>query len=249
MNNRSRFFASSNPFLSEQRFQSQAEHGSLTSSREGYMTVQGAVQKSAILTAIMFVTAAIGWNMASTTLLIVGLIGGLIFGLWGLFRPQQAPIVAPLYAVFEGLLLGVISFVYASAYSGIVPMALGLTFAVLAVMLLLYKTGIVQPTERFKSIMSIGLGAIFFVYMASMLLGLFGVSVPYLHEGGPIGIGLSLVIVGFASFSLILDFETFEVGEQSQAPRYMEWAAALGLMFTVVWLYLEILRLLSKLRD
>jgi uncharacterized YccA/Bax inhibitor family protein len=255
MSNRNRFFNSTNPMLAEERFQQASElYHSGSQASEGTMTVNGAVNKSLILTALIFAGAALGWQTASVTLMWVGLIGGLIFGLIGTFKPSASPYVAPLYAVFEGLFLGTISLAVATVYSkgavgGIVTNAIMLTLGTLAVMLGLYKAGVLRATEKFRSVVMTATAAVAMVYLTSMVLGFFGVQVPYLHEGGVIGIVISLVIVSIAALNLILDFDNFEMGEHYAAPKYMEWAAAMGLMFTLVWLYLEFLKLLMKLQS
>lgn len=263
MSNRNRFFSSSNPFVSEERYEkSSSEYqssGSPAVVSEGHMTVQGAVNKSFILTGILLTTAIVGWqytaNTFSMALMWVGLIGGLISFFVGMFNPKSTPITAPLYAAFEGLLLGSISMVYAFKFegsaqmSGIVLNAIMLTMFALGAMLIAYRTKLIVPTETFKSVIITATMAIGMVYLSSLALGLFGVQVPYLHSGGPIGIAVSVIIVGIASLNLILDFEAFEKGEEHQAPKYMEWFSAMGLLVTLVWLYLEILRLLSKLKS
>ncbi|MEZ4931497.1 MAG: Bax inhibitor-1/YccA family protein [Saprospiraceae bacterium] len=137
---------------------------------------------------------------------------------------------------------------YAGAFGGaIVFHAVTLTFAVLFMMLFLYKTGMIKVTEKFRSGVMMATGAIFIVYLLSWVLGMFGVNIPYLHEGGMMGIGISVVIIGIAALNLLLDFDMFEKGEQYRAPKYMEWFAAMGLLITLVWLYIEILRLLAIL--
>ncbi len=259
MSDRNRFFSSSNPFVSEERYEKSASENQLNAASEGTMTVQGAVNKSFILTGILLATAVIGWQYTAATssmmLMWVGLIGGLISFFVGMFKPHTSPITAPLYAAFEGLLLGSISLVYAFRFegsaqmSGIVLNAIMLTMFALGAMLIAYRTKLIVPTEKFKSVLTTATMAIGMVYLASLALNLFGASVPYLHSGGPIGIGVSVVIVVVASLNLILDFEAFEKGEEYQAPKYMEWFSAMGLLVTLVWLYLEMLRLLSKLKS
>jgi uncharacterized YccA/Bax inhibitor family protein len=211
------------------------------------MTVDGAVNKSLILGAIMLATAALSWVMPNMLFLWGGLIGGLICVLVSSFRPQYSPTTAPLYAVFEGLFLGTISLVYGGIASGIVFQAFSLTIGLLFLMLFLYKAGVIKVTDKLRSGIMMATGAICLVYLLSMVLRLFGINMPYLHQGGMIGIGISLVIIGIASMNLLLDFDNFEKGAQYGAPKYMEWFSAMGLLVTLVWLYLEILRLLSRL--
>jgi len=181
-------------------------------------------------------------------LLLLGIIGGLIACLVGTFKPTTAPVAGPLYALLEGLALGAISQVIELRYPGIVANALLLTFGVLGLMLVLYTTRTIRVTDRLVKGVVVATGAVFLVYMADMILNFFGFAVPYIHQSGPIGIGISLVIVGIAAFNLLIDFAVIEEGVGNGSPRYMEWYCAMALMVTLVWLYLEILRLLSKLR-
>jgi uncharacterized YccA/Bax inhibitor family protein len=248
MNKRSRFFSSSsNPFLSEESFSRSTNEANISSrSSSEHMTVSGAVNKSLILGAILIGTAFFAAINPNPMLMWIGIIGGLISVLVASFRPTTAPIAAPLYAVFEGLALGTISIMFAKyIHPSIVMNAILLTMLALFSMLILYRTGVIKATERFRSIVMTATGAIAILYLVNMMLGLFGIHIPYLHQGGPIGIGISLVIVGIASMNLILDFDQFEKGEAYQAPKYMEWMASLGLLVTLVWLYIEILRLLA----
>lgn len=249
MNKRSRFFSSSNPFLSDETFAKSAEapiDSYVVGEKTSHMTVKGAVNKSLILGAILIATAFFAAILANPLLMWVGVIGGIISVLIASFKPTTAPITAPLYAVFEGLALGTISMYFAQIISPVIVMnAILLTMLALFTMLTLYRTGVIKATEKFRSIVMTATGAIAVLYLVNMALGLFGVNIPYLHESGPIGIGISLVIVGIASLNLILDFDQFEKGEQYQVPKYMEWMASLGLLVTLVWLYIEILRLLA----
>jgi uncharacterized YccA/Bax inhibitor family protein len=248
MSKRSRFFSSSNPFLSEESYSRSTDNSSSLNSSTGHMTVSGAVNKSLILGAILIGTAFFAAINPNPMLMWVGIIGGIVSVLIAYFNPKSAPITAPLYAVFEGLALGTISIMFAKYIApSIVMNAILLTMLALFTMLILYRTGVIKATEKFRSIVMTATGAIAILYLVSMVLGMFGVQIPYLHQGGPIGIGISLVIVGIASLNLILDFDQFEKGEAYQAPKYMEWMSALGLLVTLVWLYIEILKLLSML--
>ncbi len=177
-----------------------------------------------------------------------GIIGGLVVALVTIFKKEWSPFTAPLYAALEGLALGGISSILDQAYHGIAMQAVGLTFGVLAVMLFLYTAGIVRATPRFTLGVIAATGGIFVVYMVDMVLGFFGHHISLLYDSGPLGIGISLVIVIVASLNLILDFGMIESGVQAGAPKYMEWYGAFGLMVTLVWLYMEMLRLLSKMR-
>jgi uncharacterized YccA/Bax inhibitor family protein len=180
--------------------------------------------------------------------MLTGLIGGLIVALVTVFKKEWAPVTTPLYAAFEGVLLGAISLVFNQRYPGIVFNAVALTFGVLAALLLAYRSGVVRPTENMKLGIAAATGGIALVYLVSMGLGFFGKTMPYIHDSGPIGIGFSVVVVGIAALNLVLDFDFIERGAEVGAPKYMEWYGAFGLLVTLVWLYLEILRLLAKLQ-
>jgi uncharacterized YccA/Bax inhibitor family protein len=219
------------------------------------MTVQGAVLKTAILVAILVATAAYTWSqtVAEATslthgLLIAGSIGGFIVAILTVFIPKISPFTAPIYAALEGLFMGAISAVFEKIYPGIVIQAVGLSIGVLAIMLFLYGTGIIRATEKFKIGVIAATGGIALVYLVSFVLSLFGSHVPYIHESGPVGIGFSLVVVVIAALNLILDFDFIEQGARQRAPRYMEWYGGFSLLVTLIWMYLEILRLLAKLR-
>lgn len=161
-------------------------------------------------------------------------------------KPTVAPITAPLYALVEGVLVGGVSYMYAMYLgAGIVFNALMLTILCLVSMLAAYKTGLIKPTEKFRSMIVTATGAIMMIYLVNMVMNLFGASIPYLHGTGLMGIGISLFIIAIAVLNLILDFDNIEKGAKSGAPKYMEWVCALGLLVTLVWIYLEILRLLA----
>jgi uncharacterized YccA/Bax inhibitor family protein len=156
---------------------------------------------------------------------------------------------APIYALLEGLFLGGISAIFEAQYPGIVIQAVSLTFGTLFCLLLAYRSGIIKVTENFKLGVAAATGGIALIYLATLVLGLFGVRMPFIHESGLIGIGFSLFVVVIAALNLVLDFDFIESGAKSGAPKYMEWYAAFGLMVTLIWLYIEILRLLAKLRS
>ena len=215
------------------------------------MTIQGAVNKTAILLLLCIVAAAYTWSVPRVALIWmpVGVIGGLIFALVTIFKKEWSGVTAPIYAVLEGLFLGGISAAMEQRFPGIVVNAVFLTFGTLLALLVAYKTGVIQATENFKLGVAAATGGVFMVYMASFVLGFFGISVPFIHSNGIMGIGISLVIVVIAALNLVLDFDFIEQGAERGAPKYMEWYAAFGLLVTLVWLYLEILRLLSKLQS
>ena len=220
------------------------------------MTTQGTVNKTALLLLCVILTAGWTWSRffqtsdpASVAVWVtVGALGGLILALITIFKQTWAPVTAPIYSLLEGLFIGGISAIAESQYPGIVIQAVGLTFGTLAALLVAYTSGLIKATENFRLGVVAAIGGIFVVYLFSMVLGLFGVRVPYIYESGLIGIGFSLFVVVIAALNLVLDFDFIEQGVQSGAPKYMEWYAAFGLMVTLIWLYIEILRLLTKLR-
>jgi uncharacterized YccA/Bax inhibitor family protein len=219
------------------------------------MTLPGSVAKTAILMAILLLTAGFAWSQAVSrspltgVLILGGLIGGLVVAMITIFSPKSAPITAPIYAALEGLVLGAISAFFQAAYPGIVINAVGLSVGVLALMLFAYGTGIIRATEKFKIAVVAATGAIFLVYLVSMIVNLFGGHMLLIHQSGTVGILFSAVVVIIAALNLILDFDFIEQGVNAQAPRYMEWYAGFSLLVTLVWMYLEILRLLSKMRS
>ncbi len=238
------FFKTSNPVINEKAFQKSV--GTLVQGGET-MTVSGAVNKTLFLTAILLLTTVYSYVNPNPILMWGGLIGGFIVVLISVFKPQYSNITAPIYAALEGFFIGGLSIAYASIYNGIIFQAVSITMAILFVMLFLYKSRIIKVTKSFRTGVIMATGAVALVYVVSMVLGMFGIPVPFLHQGGMIGIGISLVIIGIASMNLLLDFDNFEKGEQYGAPIYMEWFSAMGLLITLVWLYLEILRLISML--
>lgn len=244
---RNRFF--SNPFSNEERYQ---RSGATLLDESIGMTKQGALNKTFILTGILVATAILSGMFPSMGLMFFGLIGGLVTALIASFNPQSAPITAPLYAAFEGLFLGTVSIAYA-AYAGaedgsiaygVIGIAVLCTVGVLVTMLALYRSGVIQPTEKLRAVVFTAIATIGFVYLANMIMHLVGFNgIPYLHTAHPIGILLSLAIIVFAALSLVFDFEIYDKGEAAGAPKYMEWMAGMSLLVTLVWIYLEILRL------
>ncbi|NGP87883.1 Bax inhibitor-1/YccA family protein [Fodinibius halophilus] len=236
---------SGNPTLSEKTFQ---EAGQIQSAHQR-MTIEGTINKTGILFLILLIGASISWYTPSSIFVWGGAIGGFIMAMVTIFKKEWAPITAPIYAGLEGLFLGGISLMYAQAYGGIVFNAVILTLGVFAAMLIAYRSGLIQVTKRFKMGVVAATGGIFLVYLASFVLGFFGINVSLIHGSGLMGIGFSLIIVGVAALNLVLDFDMIEKGAQAGAPKYFEWYASFSLMITLVWLYIEILRLLSKLQN
>ena len=238
-------FRTGNPALKETTFR-----GVTRAFGEEAMTLQGTVNKTGISLLILLAAAAFTWNSAAPQpFVLLGLVGGLITALVTVFKPTAAPVTTPLYAAFEGLLLGGLSLVFEARYPGIVINAVGLTMGTLAVLLLAYSSGLIRPSENFKLGVVAATGAVALLYLVSMVMGFFGKTIPFIHDSGPIGIAFSLFVVGLAALNLVLDFDFIEKGAALGAPRYMEWVGAFGLLVTLVWLYIEILRLLAKLQD
>jgi uncharacterized YccA/Bax inhibitor family protein len=236
----------SNPALREDAFRQVA-----AVDPAGTMTIQGTVNKTFILLLLAFFTASWVWRDPAGMLpwLGVGAIGGLITALITVFKKEWAPITAPLYAILEGLVLGGLSAMFEQSYPGIVMQAVSLTLGTLAALLIAYKSRFIQATENFKLGIFAATGGICLLYVVGWIMSMFGVQMPMIHQSGALGIGFSLFVVVIAALNLVLDFDFIEKGAESGAPRYMEWYGAFGLMVTLVWLYVEILRLLSKLRS
>jgi uncharacterized YccA/Bax inhibitor family protein len=212
------------------------------------MIVEGIYIKSLILLVLALIAASITWGELGMTLLWPSLIASLILAVVTIFKKEWAMFTAPFYAVCEGVLLGSISFVYEARYPGIIQNAVMLTMAVLMVMAAVYRYNIIQVTQKLKTGIIVCTGAIGLVYLASIVMSFFGSSIPMIHSAGPLGIGFSVFVTGLAAFNLLLDFDMIErVSKTGQAGKHMEWYGAFALMVTLVWLYLEILRLLGKL--
>jgi uncharacterized YccA/Bax inhibitor family protein len=240
---------SGNPALTADSFR-----GERTLAGVETMTISGTVNKTALALLILLITASLTWNMGVEDgrvggFILVGVIGGLITALVTVFKKNWAPITAPIYAAFEGLALGGISAMFEARYPGIVSQAVFLTFGTLAALLIAYRSGWIKATENFKLGVVAATGGIFFVYLISFVLGFFGVNIPLIHGSGTFGIIFSLFVVVIAALNLVLDFDFIEEAAERRAPKYMEWYAAFGLMVTLIWLYLEILRLLAKLQQ
>jgi uncharacterized YccA/Bax inhibitor family protein len=253
----------SNPALGENTFRNMA--GSQYGSPYGgaidaaaRMTLSGTVNKTGILLVCALATASWTWSLfmqshdmtAAGPLLLLGTFGGLIMAFVTVFKKEWSPVTAPLYALLEGLALGGISAIFEIRYPGIAMQAVGLTFGTLFVLLLAYKSGMIKVTEKFRLGVVAATGGVMLFYFAQMILGFFGVRLfSSVYGSGIIGIGFSLLVVGIAALNLVLDFDFVERGVSYGVPKYMEWYAAFGIMVTLVWLYLEMLRLLSKLNN
>ncbi|MAR90065.1 MAG: Bax inhibitor-1/YccA family protein [Pseudomonadota bacterium] len=248
----------SNPALSDKAFTGVERSGPP-------MTLGGTVNKTAMLLALSLITAMVTWGMAWDSiqaaqaggemnpmlqpLMWGGAIGGFVLALICIFKKTAAPFVAPLYALAEGLFLGAVSAFFEIRFPGIVMQAVGLTFGTLLALLMAYRSGMIKVTQNFRLGVVAATGAVALIYLVNIGMRLFGFEgMGFIHDSGPIGIGFSLVVVAIAALNLVLDFDFIENAVAAGAPKYMEWYAAFGLMVTLVWLYLEMLRLLSKLR-
>ena len=248
---------SGNPALKETTF---LDLGSGTVVRRDgdAMTLTGTVNKTGLLLLLCVITATFAWSqiqfnadgaVGAGPYVWGGAIGGLVLALITTFKPAWAPVTAPLYALVEGFFLGAISAMYNHLYEGIVLQAVMLTFGTMFALLFAYRSGLIRATENFKLGVAAATGGIALLYLVTMGLGMFGIRIPYIHESGLIGIGFSLFVVLIAALNLVLDFDFIESGVEQNAPKYMEWYGAFGLMVTLVWLYVEFLRLLSKLQS
>ncbi len=243
-----------NPALSGETFGKEAGKQDPAVAGQEAMTVDGTVWRTLFLFVVMLFPAFYTWNLVGTganvsAYMLGGGIGGFVVALVTIFKKEWSPYTAPLYTFLQGLFLGAISGIYESQFQGITVQAVGLTFGTLFLLLTAYLFGWIQVTQKLRSGIMIATGSVAVVYLVSMVFNLFGGSVPYIHGSGPIGIGFSLVVVGIAAMNLLLDFEFINEGAEQQAPKYMEWFAGFGLMVTLIWLYIEMLRLLSKIRN
>ncbi len=241
-------FRSGNPALRADTFQT----GVRTFGADA-MTLDGAVNKTGLSLAILIACAALQWNHVfgelTPVLMVAGLFGGFVLALVTVFKQDWAPFTTPLYAALEGLLLGGISLQFEARYPGIAINAVGLTFGTFAVLLLAYRSHLIRATDNFRLGVVAATGGIALLYLVSMVMGFFGRGISFVHDASPIGIAFSLAVVAIAALNLVLDFDFVERGSAMGAPKYMEWYAAFGLLVTLVWLYLEMLRLLAKLQD
>ena len=245
------FGRSGNPMFSDKTFSE-----TIIDAKIERMTLQGTVNKVGISLLLVMLSASYTWNQyfeygpaAISTFMIGGSIIGLIFALITIFKRTWAPITAPIYALAKGFALGGISAMYEAQFGGITMQAVTLTFATMFGLLFAYKTGIIKPDRNFMLMVFAGTFAIFAVYMVNLIMMFFGASIGFIHDNGIFGIGFSLVVVAIAALNLVLDFDYIEQGAEQGAPKYLEWYGAFSLMVTLIWLYLEILRLLAKLRS
>lgn len=248
---------SSNPVFGKNIFAQ-----SVSSSDEGVMTINGTINKTGLMFMIVLLAATFTWRKFFGSIdpalpgalpagvmgwMLAGGIGGFITALITVFSPRRSAITAPIYSVFQGLFLGAISAMFEAMYPGLVMRAVSLTFGVFLIMLLLFRSGTIRATEKFRTVILAATGGIALVYLVSFIAGFFGVNFGFMHGNSLVSIGFSLVVVVVAALNLILDFDMITKGAEARAPKYMEWFGAFGLMVTLIWLYLEMLRLLSKL--
>lgn len=240
----------SNPALNERAFRG------VTAAYGEQMTLEGTVNKTGLLLLCTIATAVWAWRVFMQShsaesvmpLMWIGFIGGFVFAMVTVFKKTWSPVTAPAYALLEGLALGSISAILELRFPGIAIQSVSLTFGTLLVLLLAYRSGMIKVTQKFRLGVVAATGAIMLFYVAEMVMGFFGVHFASINGSSPLGIGFSLIVVVIAALNLVLDFDLIETGVRSGAPKYMEWYGAFGLMVTLVWLYLEILRLLTKVR-
>lgn len=221
------------------------------------MTIGGTVNKTAILLALVCITAIYTWGRyysagtpaAIMPLVWTGVLGGFVMCLVTVFKKEWAGVTAPIYALLKGFVVGGLSAIFEQRFPGIVIQAVGLTFGTLACLLMAYKSGLIKATENFKLGVVAATGGIALLYLVSIGMSFFGKTIPFIHESGTFGILFSVFVVVIAALNLVLDFDFIEAGAENGAPKFMEWYGAFGLTVTLVWLYIEILRLLAKLRS
>lgn len=238
---------SSNPALTVDVFRN-----AMADSTGETMTIQGTVNKTGLLLLCVVGAASWTWGVGPSAMMplaLIGGIGGFIVALITVFKKHLAGITAPIYAILQGLFLGGISSVFEMQYPGVVIQAVGLTFGTLFALLGAYKSGLIKVTENFKLGVAAATGGIMVFYLISFVLSLFGFQLNAVYGNGLFGIGFSFIVVVIAALNLVMDFDFIEQGAQEGAPKYMEWFGAFGLMVTLIWLYIEILRLLAKLRS
>lgn len=243
-----------NPVLSDKIFNKSKEGSSSTAS---LMTINGALNKTLILLIFAVLGAVVTWELFSkgstmlAPLMWGGLIGGFILALTISFKPHLAPVLAPVYAIAEGLALGGISAIYNDSFAetapNIIVNAVGLTMLVVFSMFIIQRTRIIKVTTKFKKVMVTAIMAIGLFYLITIIGSFFGMNTDYYTSSSPLSIGISIVITLVAAFSLLMDFQFIEDAARKGAPKFMEWYGAFGLMVTIVWLYIEMLRLLGKL--
>lgn len=245
---------SANPALSTDSFASLRYRAD----RADAMTIQGTIYKTLLLLLVALLSAGWTWTKfyhsggdaaSVSTWMIIGALGGFVLAMATVFKKEWAAITAPLYALLEGLFIGGLSATLEVSFPGIVIQAAGLTFGTLLAMLIAYQSGLIRATENFKLGVVAATGGIALVYFVAFVLSFFGIQASFLYSSSWLSIGISLFVVGIAALNFIIDFDVIEQGARMAVPKYMEWYGAFALMVTMVWLYIEFLRLLSKLRE
>jgi uncharacterized YccA/Bax inhibitor family protein len=247
-------FESGNPTLSQKIFNREATRNA---ELQGVMSVRGTLNKFGFMMLMVMGGAVYAWNLYQSGAIqsmqmwmMIGIFGGLICAFAISFKPNWAPYLAPAYGILEGLFIGGISAImndaFQKTYPGLVMQAVGLTFGVAIAMFLLYNFRIIKATEKFKSVIISATVGIGIFYLLTMIVRMFGVDMPFMYDSSLLGIGISLFIVAIAALNLILDFDMIEKGSEAGAPKFMEWYGAFALLVTIVWLYIEILKLLSR---
>lgn len=247
---------SGNPALKDSTFLD-LNSGTVVQGAGTAMTLNGTVNKTAFLLVLTLAGALYTWNLFFASngtanlmpYILVGALGGFVVALVTIFKKTWAPVTAPLYAGLQGVFIGAVSAMFEMKFPGIVMQAVGLTFGTLAALLMAYRSGLIKATENFKLGVVAATGGIAILYLVNIAMGFFGTSMPFIHDSGWLGIAFSGFVVVIAALNLVMDFDFIEQGVEHGAPKYMEWFAAFGLLVTLVWLYLEILRLLSKLQS
>ena len=249
MSNTHLSYRTSNPALNSNTFKNPVDNNSLFLDKT--MTIQGTVDKTAIALVLLIISAYYTFSSGMESMIYIGFIGGFVIALITIFKKEWSPFTVPSYGVLEGLALGSISYIYNLQYDGIVLQAISITVLVLFSLLFAYRSKIIKPTENFKLGLFAATGGIFLLYLISFIMSFFGSGISLLspNNSSMLSIGLSFGIVIIAALNLVIDFDFIEEGSEKGAPKYMEWYGAFGLLVTLIWLYLEILRLLAKLQS
>ena len=242
-------YRTSNPALNSNTFKNVVKKDSLH--LDNTMTIRGTVDKTALALCLLVISGYYSFSQSNLTLMMIGMVLGLILLLTTIFKKTWAPYTVPLYSISQGFVVGGISYFYNSQYEGIVLQAVLLTILVLFSMLFAYRSKIIKPTENFKLAIFSSIMAIFLIYVIGIIMWLFGTGLSILdpRNSSIASIGFSVFVVAIGAFSLVIDFDFIEEGAEKGAPKYMEWYGAFGLLITLIWLYVEILRLIAKLRN
>ena len=242
-------YRTSNPALNSNTFKNPVKNSSLYLDKT--MTIQGTVDKTAISLVLLIIAAYYTFSAEMESMIMIGSVGGLILAIVTIFKKEWAPYTVPFYAILEGLALGSLSYIYDVQYDGIVLQAISITVLVLFSLLFAYRSKIIKPTENFKLGLFAATGGIFLLYLISFVMSFFGSGISLLspNNSSMLSISRSFGIVIIAALNLVIDFDFIEEGSEKGAPKYMEWYGAFGLLVTLIWLYLELLRLLAKMKN